>query len=346
MKIALSLCLLSSLCLGIALSAQAQDPANASTGAAQKTSPATEAQKATSASVYLIGAGDTLDVNVARRPELSWRGQVGSDGDLPALLYLEKPIRALCRTEEEVAKEIAEAYSKLIRNPEVTVRVMERSTRPAIMFGAVRTPQRFQLQRDVRLNELLFISGGITDRTSGDIQIFSPEPVACLQPGANGESAEESAPTKSPIKVVKILDLMAGKEDANPLIRPGDIVTVMMAEPVYLTGGVVSPQGINFREQLTLSRAIATVGGLSDGARAGEIRIYRRKANATEQEIIKADYNAIRKKQQPDVPLKAYDIIEVPQSSGSPARRTWQSAAQEIISDEKQAGALPLRVIN
>ncbi len=292
---------------------------------------------------YLISVGDILDVVVARRPELGWRGPVNSEGTIPALPNLKNPIRALCRTEQEVAAQIAADYSELIKNPTIIVRVVERSARPAILFGAVRTPQRFQLQRDVHLNELLFISGGVTDRASGDIQIFRPETFSCpdtQQP----EAAQDE--TVNPIRVIKILDLMAGKEDTNPLIHPGDIVTVMVAEPVYITGGVVSPQGINFREQLTLARAIATVGGLSSNARGGEIRIYRRKEQATEQEIIKADYDAIRKQKQPDIPLKAYDIIEVPQSSYISARRTWQSAAQELITDEKLSGALPLRVLN
>ncbi len=318
------------------------------TQTAQASAPAPKIEEPVGVKAYVISTGDTLNITVARRPELNWRGQINSDGDIPVLLYLEKPVRALCRTEAEVAKEIADAYSKLIRNPEVTVRVIERSTRPVIMFGAVRTPQRFQLQRDVRLNELLFITGGVTDRASGDIQIFTPEPVTCLPaPDANTVAqAEDVAAAPNPIKVIRMLDLMAGKEETNPLIRPGDIVTVMVAEPVYLTGGVVSPQGINFREQLTLTRAIATVGGLSEGARAGEIRIYRRLPKVTEQEIIKADYNAIRKQQQPDIPLKAYDIIEVPRSSGSQARRSWHSAAQEIVTDEKQSAALPLRILN
>jgi polysaccharide export outer membrane protein len=350
MRFTASLCLLFSLCIIPVRFVQAQEEAKTpaiQTAQATTTAPAPKIEEPERVKAYVIGTGDTLNITIARRPELSWRGQINSDGDIPVLLYLEKPVRALCRTEAEVAKEIADAYSKLIRNPEVTVRVIERSTRPVIMFGAVRTPQRFQLQRDVRLNELLFITGGVTDRASGDIQIFTPEPQTCSPaPDANSEQAEASAAAPNPIKVIRILDLMAGKEETNPLIRPGDIVTVMVAEPVYLTGGVVSPQGINYREQLTLTRAIATVGGLSEGARAGEIRIYRRKTNVAEQEVIKADLNAIKKQQQPDIPLKAYDIIEVPRSSGSQARRSWHSAAQEIVTDEKQSAALPLRILN
>jgi protein involved in polysaccharide export with SLBB domain len=344
MRIAVLLCLLFALYPAtLAQEAKSTPAPDAAPQATPAPTPAPTPDDAPKVRAYLINVGDTLDVVVARRPELGWRGQVNSEGTIPALPYLKNPIRALCRTEQEVATEIATAYSELIKNPSITVRVVEHTARPAILFGAVRTPQRFQLQRDVHLNELLFISGGVTDRASGDIQIFSPEAFSCPDTQQSEAAPDE---TKTPIRVIKILDLMAGKENTNPLIHPGDIVTVMVAEPVYITGGVVSPQGINFREQLTLARAIATVGGLSSNARGGEIRIYRRKEQATEQEVIKADYDAIRKQKQPDIPLKAYDIIEVPQSSYLSSRRTWQSAAQEIITDEKLSGALPLRVLN
>lgn len=333
--------------------AQETKTASATPPARETAAPvATENRSEMAGRRYLIGAGDTLDVIVARRPELNWRGQVSSNGEIPALPYLEKPISALCRTEEELAQDIREAYAKLVRNPEITVRVIERSTRPVVLLGAIRTSQRFQLRRDVRLNELLFVSGGVTDRASGDIQIYSTEPFICGEQGAaggeqgaaEGQGAAESE--KSPFKVVRIQDLMSGKEEANPLVRSGDIVTVMVAEPVYVSGGVVSPQSINFREQLTLARAITMAGGLTGSAKGGDIRIYRRKQNPAETEVIKADYEAIRKGQQPDIPLRAYDIIEVPHSSGSNVRRNWQSAAQEVLMDEKQTNALPLRVLN
>jgi polysaccharide export outer membrane protein len=307
-----------------------------------ETSPAIPA----ASTEYLIGIGDSLDISIERRPELQWRGQVGSDGNINGLAYLNKSVRVLCLTEQKAAEEIKTAYAELIKNPAITVRVIERSTQPVILLGAVRTPQRFQMQRDARLIELLFIAGGVTDRSSGDIQIFTPNPTTCNESIPTGEAGNTQ--TANPIRVIKILDLMAGTKDTNPVIRPGDIVTVMAAEPVYVTGGVASPQGINFREQLTLSRAIATVGGLTSNARGSEIHIYRRTQNIKEQSIIKADYNAIRTQKQPDIPLMAYDIIEVPQSSASDGsgRRTWQSAAQDIIIDEKKSGALPLRVLN
>lgn len=315
-------------------------PSDLATNASEKEKPIATPE----ASDYRIGVGDTLDITVERRPELSWRGQVNSDGDISGLPYLNNPVHVLCLTEQVATDQIKTAYSPLIKSPAVTVNVIERSSLPVYLLGAIRTPQRFQLQRDAKLIELLFISGGVTERASGDIQIFSPIPSPCMPSGQDDQTNASSI--GSTIRVLKIMDLMSGTVDANPLIRPGDIVTVMAAEPVYVTGGVVSPQGINFRDQLTLLRAIATVGGLTDNARGSEIRIYRRAQGPTEGEVIKADYNLIKKQKQRDIPLRAYDIIEVPQSSGSSGRRTWQSAAQDIIGDEKKSGELPLRVLN
>jgi polysaccharide biosynthesis/export protein len=293
---------------------------------------------------YLIRAGDTLDVIVERRPELNWRGQVSNEGTISALPYVKKAIVVVCRTELGVASEIAEAYVELIKNPTITVRVVERSREPVILLGAVRVPQRFQVQRDVFLLELLFIAGGVTDRASGDIQIFTPVPSTCSQTQPKNEEVANDA--KSSLRLIKIMDLMAGVPDSNPIIRASDIVTVLEAEPVYVTGGVVSPQGINFRAQLTLARAIAIVGGLTKNARASEIRIFRRRGSAIGEDVIKADYNAIRKKKQPDIPLQAYDIIDIPQSSSRRDRRDWQLAAQEIETEASQFSSLPVRVLN
>ena len=353
MRIIVLLFCLALISIGPTLRVHAQESPNIS-GTASKSAASENAAKSapipdspkeqSKVESYLISIGDRLDVSVERRPELNWRGLVNSDGDINDLPFLKKSVHVLCQTELKAAEEIRAAYAELIRNPLITVRVVARSTEPAFMLGAVRTPQRFQIQRDVRLVELLFMVGGVTDRASGDIQIFSPYPVNCRVNVS--ESAEAKMANGSPLKVIKVLDLMTGAEGANPMIGPGDIVTVMAAAPVYLTGGVVSPQGINFRDQLTLMRAIATVGGLSSNAQSGDIRIYRRTQSATEPSLIRADYNEIKKKKQPDIALEAYDIIDVPQSSRTTRRPDWQSAAQEFLIDMNKSGSLPLRILN
>ena len=79
-------------------------------------------------------------------------------------------------------------------------------------------------------------------------------------------------------------------------------------------GSVVSPQGIFLRDQLTLSRALAMVGGARREAKISDVRIYRQKPGATNQETIKVNYAAIKKNQKPDFLLQAFDIVEVPEA--------------------------------
>src|SRR6267143_6842685 len=270
---------------------------------------------------YLLGPGDTLDVRVFAQPDLNAIVEVDSDGNISSLPFLESPIAAKCRTTKDVQKDISKAYAKYLKNPQISVRIGERKSRqPATVFGAVRQPTRVQMQRKIRLNELVVVSGGFTERASGTIQILHTEPLMCPQPGEEALAAPIDG-TKVPFEIIKISELRTGKVQANPVIRPGDYVLVTEAEPVYITGSVISPQGIFLRDQLTLSRALAMVGGARKEAKLSDVRIYRQKPGSSEQEIIRVDFSAIKKNQKPDVLLQAFDVVEVPESGAFSSQR-------------------------
>ena len=288
---------------------------------------------------YLLGPGDTLQVRVWGQPDLSGEVDVDDQGNISELHFIDKPIPAQCRTEKEVAKDIAAAYGKFLKNPQVSVRVTGRNSRPpAVVFGAVRMPARVQMQRRVRLQELLTASGGITERANGDIQILHTEPVMCPEPG---DEVEEAVATDgnmmAPMKIYKIPDLVAGKVSSNPIIRPGDIVMIMEAKPIYITGLVVAPQGLYLQNGLTLSRAIAMVGGIKKEGKANDIRIFRQKPGSSEQEVIRVDFTAIKKKQKEDVLLEPYDIIDVPETSALSPGRLFPMLAQTILGGSMSA---------
>src|SRR5215204_2996880 len=201
---------------------------------AQETQPQTSTPTVTEApgldiqgiKTYLLGPGDVVDVRVFGQPELSSTAQVDSDGNLSALPFLETSIRAKCRTDKDLQKDITIAYAKFINNPQVSVRIAERNSRqPATVFGAVRQPTRVEMKRKVRLNELVAVSGGFTERSSGTIQILHTEPLMCPEPGEESEAAPIDG-MKIPLQIVKIAELRSGKPDANPVIRPGDYVLV------------------------------------------------------------------------------------------------------------------------
>lgn len=311
MKLKLSLIVAVIFLCSLALFANAQEQQQQSSAPPPGQNPGLDVQGIKS---YLLGPGDVLDVRVFGQPELSSSVQVDSDGNLSALPFLEKPISAKCRTDKEVQKDITVAYSKFINNPQVSVRISERNSRqPATVFGAVRQPTRVEMKRKVRLNELMAVSGGFTERASGTIQILHTEPLMCPEPGEEA-LAKPIDGTQIPLQIVKISDLRSGKVEANPVIRPGDYVLVTEAEPVYITGSVNSPGGIYLRDQLMLSRALAMVGGARKEAKLSDVRIYRQIPGSPNQEVITVDVAAIKKSQKPDVLLQAYDVIEVPEA--------------------------------
>lgn len=257
---------------------------------------------------YLLGPGDVIEVKVFGQPELNSTPQVDADGYLSSLPFLE-PIPAKCRSEREVQKEIGIAYSRLVKEPQISVQIRERNSRPpASVFGAVRTSPKVAMLKKQRLNEVIAVSGGLTEKAAGTIQILHTEPVLCPESG----DEEESLPidgTAIPLQVVKIADLQKGL--SNPVIRPGDLILVTEAEPVYITGSVINPGSILMRDQLTLSQAMAMVGGARSEAKLSAIRIYRQKPGGNKQEILTVDYAGIKKNKVPDVLLKPYDVIDV-----------------------------------
>jgi polysaccharide export outer membrane protein len=248
--------------------------------------------------------------------------EVDSDGNITSLPFLESPIPAKCRSEKEVQKDIIKAYARLLKNPQVSVRISERKSRlPATVQGAVRQPMRVFMQRRVKLNEAIAAAQGFTERATGTIQILHTEPVMCPQPGE-----EADAENKVPLEIVKIADLKAGKPQGNPVLRPGDYVLVTEAEPVYVTGSIVNPtMQVYLTDNLTVSRALAMVGGIKPEANKNDLKIYRQKPGAPTQEIIPVDYAAIKKNQKPDILLQAFDTIDVPEASPFSRRRLGQT---------------------
>jgi polysaccharide biosynthesis/export protein len=266
-------------------------------------------------SEYRLGPGDELEVKFFQQPDLNTTATVGADGTI-TLPFLKQPIPAICKTDRELATEVTTAYSRFFKSPQISVRVTGRLSRPPVaVYGAVREPTRIQALRKVKLNEIISFAGGTTERSNGTIQIIHTTPALCQEPAEAAvpvETAENSiAP---PINLYKISDIIQGKPDSNPYVRPGDVVLVLEAQPIYVTGSVVSPQGLYLTEGLTLQRALAMVGGPRKEAKSTEIKIYRLDPISGKTAPIAVDYAAIKKQQKPDIELKAYDIIDVPEA--------------------------------
>lgn len=295
-------------------------------------------QSETNQTTDLIHLGDLVDVDIVGSTEYDWRGPLTPEGYLDGFDDLSEPIFAKCRSEADIAKAIADGYSRILRDPKVVVRIIDRSNRAITRLdGAVRTPSRFRIQRTARLNELIAVAGGITDSASGEIRIQRPKGLSCLGP------TPDPATERPDVRIIKISDILAGTEDANPVITSGDIITVLDAYPIYIIGGVMRPGRIDSRNKVTLSRAIAMAGGLSSNSAASEITIFRRSEGRTERII--ADLKSMDKGSSSDIELRPFDIVDIPVKGGGDRRLppNLDRVEQRLGNDLVQ---MPLRVLD
>jgi polysaccharide biosynthesis/export protein len=291
---------------------------------------------------YLLGPGDVLDIRVFSQSDLNTLAEIDGDGNITSLPFLEKPIRAQCLTEKEVQKAIATAYAAYIRNPQVSVRISQRNSRPpATLYGAVRNPMLVTMMRRVRLHELIARSGGVTERASGTVQVIHTQPEMCPEAGEVViKRVAATSTVESQIESFKLREL--GNESGDPFIRPGDVVIVTEGEPVYVTGAVLMPQPLFMKDQLTLGRAIAMAGGPQRLANTGEVHIYRKKDGAIGQQDLKYNYDAIRKGRDKDVLLQPYDIVDV-RNSGPFAPKSLGDLLLNM--GRSSIGFLPQRIL-
>ncbi len=281
---------------------------------------------------YRIGPGDVLDIRIYNRPQLS-REAVRVEGNgMIRMPLIETEIRAVCLTEGELAKEISTRYAKYYKNLQVDVFIKEYHSQQVAIIGAVNDQSRFELQRRVRLLELLTYAKGPSAKAGQTINIVHSTNISpCKQADESDASAAFSS--------YKLNDVLQGDPKSNPYLEAGDIVTLPEADQVYVVGNVFMPLTIALKEPITLTRAIAMAGGLKQDTRKDKIRVLRQEPGTTIRKEITVDLYAIEKKHSEDLALAPNDIIDVPTSAGKSFLRSLiQGVAPGV-------GQLPVRVV-
>ncbi len=161
---------------------------------------------------YKIGVGDQLQVSVWENAGLSAVVPVRPDGKIS--IPLVGDIQASDLSTAELAKSMAAELDNYIRNPQVTVIVLEANSAEYLqrvrVTGAVLAPQSIPYRRGMTVLDLVLQAGGVT-------------------PYASANKALLYRQTSDGVKVysVKVQDIMnAGKLDTNYQMQPADILTI------------------------------------------------------------------------------------------------------------------------
>ncbi|MGH9945863.1 MAG: polysaccharide biosynthesis/export family protein [Pyrinomonadaceae bacterium] len=283
---------------------------------------------------YQIGPGDVIDVVVSQNAMLSRTGIRVNNQGLVQLPMLDEEVAAACRTERELAEQIKEKYKKYLLNPYVIVAVQQFNSTPAAMIGAVKSPGRFQMQRPVKMLELLTLVNGPSEKAGNNIEIIRNRSL----PYCDGSNLVVAEGVDDELISINLADTMKGVEGSNPYVQAGDIIRVGEADQTraYITGSVKSSTVINLNEPVTLTQAIAMAGGLASGAQSEKILIRRQIEGSVNRTELFVNLKEINQRKKDDILLRPNDLIEV----AGPGKIS--SFLQTLIPSLTQ---LPIRVI-
>lgn len=117
-------------------------------------------------STYKIGAGDVLDIQVWREPNLSGQFTVRPDGKITFPLLNDMKAEGL--TPFELKKHLEKKLSKFISSPVVTVGLHEVNSKNIYVLGKVNTPGKYPLTTETTVLQAIAEAGGLAEWAKGD----------------------------------------------------------------------------------------------------------------------------------------------------------------------------------
>ncbi len=161
---------------------------------------------------YQIGVGDSLQVSVWRNPELSAQVVVLPDGAIS--VPLAGDVRAAGETTTSLAAQISSALDAFIRQPEVTISVVNAVSAEYLqrirITGAVLSPVSMNYRRGLTVLDVVLLAGGITQFANANKALLYRK---------EGEELK--------IYPVRLEDILSGgKLETNYSLLPSDIITV------------------------------------------------------------------------------------------------------------------------
>lgn len=120
---------------------------------------------------YLIGAGDTLSIDVWQEPNLTKQVSVRLDGHISLPLINE--IEVVGITCSELRSRLIDLYKEYVKPIELTVTVVESVNNKFYISGQINTPGEYTLQKHMTILQAITRAGGLADfANASDIRLI------------------------------------------------------------------------------------------------------------------------------------------------------------------------------
>lgn len=224
---------------------------------------AASAPVAASAAEYRLGAGDVIRISVYQNPDLSLETRVSEAGVISFPLLGNQRIGGISVTQAEKLLADGLKNGNFVKNPQVTIVVLQVKGNQASVLGYVNRPGRFPIEvADMRLTDLLANAGGVA---AGGAEVM------VLSGTRNGQ------PYRVEIDLPGIF--APGGRGQDLLVQNGDVLWVDRAPIVYIYGEVQRPGALRLERGMTLMQSLAAGGGLNLRGTEKGIRVHRKGAD-------------------------------------------------------------------
>ncbi len=214
---------------------------------------------------YRLGAGDVVRISVYQNPDLTLETRVAETGLISYPLLGTIKVGGLGVTAAE--KLIADGLrgGNFVKQPQVTIVVLQVRGNQASVLGQVNRPGRYPLEvADMRLTDLLAMAGGAAAVGADTVVVTGIR---------NGQ------PFRTEVDLPTVF--APGGQTKDILILNGDNVWVDRQPLVYIYGEAQRPGPMRLERGMTLMQALATGGGLTQRGTEKGIRVHRKSADGS-----------------------------------------------------------------
>ena len=211
-------------------------------------------------SEYVLGSGDVVRIVVYQNPDLSLEARVSEAGSISYPLIGAARIGGL--TVNEAEKRIADALRQgnFVKQPQVSILVVQVRGNQASVLGNVNRPGRVPLEvAEMRLSDVLAMAGGVAAAGADLITVV-------------GNRAGQ--PYRVEVDLPTVFG--PGKRGEDLVIQNGDVVWVDRAPMVYIYGEVQRAGAHRLERGMSVMQLLATGGGLTQRGTEKGMRLHRR----------------------------------------------------------------------